>query len=74
MQFFSRIKEWFETFLKECKEADGNVLVVTHGGVINVVYHLVWNLEWSNAEKPVLVGNCSAHVMDTERMEMCEAK
>ena len=72
MQFFSRIKEWFEMFLKECKDADGNVLVVTHGGVINVVYHLVRNLEWSNTKKSVSVGNCSVHVLDVERMEICE--
>lgn len=72
MQFFSRIKEWFETFLKECKEADGNVLVVTHGGVINVVYHLVGNMEWSNAKKSISVGNCSVHVLDVERMEIGE--
>lgn len=74
MQFFSRIKEWFETFLKEYKDADGNVLVVTHGGVINVVYHLVRNLEWSNTKKSVSVGNCSVHVLDVERMEICEEK
>ena len=72
MQFFSRIKEWFEMFLKECKDADGNVLVVTHGGVINVVYHLVKNLEWSNAIKSIPVENCSVHVLDVERMEIWE--
>ncbi len=70
--FFDRIKEWFESFLKECRESDGNVLVVTHGGVINVVYHLVKGMEWSNKEKPVPVANCSVHVLDVERMEMCE--
>lgn len=73
-QFYTRIKEWFETFLAECKEFEGNVLVLTHGGVINVVYHLVRNLEWSNKKKPVPVANCSVHVLDTERMEICEVK
>lgn len=71
-QFYTRIKEWFEAFLRECKDADGNVLVVTHGGVINIVYHLVKNMEWSNAKKSVPVGNCSMHVLDMERMEICE--
>lgn len=70
--FFARIKLWLEVFLKEGKDTDGNVLVVTHGGVINVVYHLVRDMEWSNAEKPVSVGNCSVHVLDVERMEICE--
>lgn len=74
VQFFSRIKTWFETFLEECKEFEGNALVVTHGGVINVVYHLVRNMEWSNRNKPVSVTNCSVHVLDTERMEICEEK
>ena len=71
-QFYARIKEWFEDFLKECRESDGNALVVTHGGVINVVYHLVKGMEWSNQEKPVSVANCSVHVLDVERMEIWE--
>ena len=70
--FFTRIKTWFEEFLNECKDFEGNVLVVTHGGVINVVYHLVRGMEWRNRTKPVPVKNCSVHVLDVERMEMCE--
>jgi len=70
--FFARIKSWFEAFLSECKDVGGNVLVVTHGGVINIVYHLVREMEWTNAKKSVPVGNCSVHVLDTERMEICE--
>ena len=72
--FFTRIKSWFEAFLNVCKDAEGNVLVVTHGGVINIVYHLVRNMEWSNTKKSVPVGNCSVHVLDVERMESCEEK
>lgn len=74
MQFFTRIKIWFEAFLNECKDVEGNVLVVTHGGVINIVYYLVKGLEWSNTKKFVPVGNCSIHVLDVERMEICEEK
>lgn len=74
MQFFTRIKTWFETFLSECKDTEGNVLVVTHGGVINIVYHLVNHMEWSNTKKSVPIGNCSIHVLDTERMEICKKK
>lgn len=73
-QFYTRIKGWFETFLAECKEFEGNVLVVTHGGVINVMYHLVRNMEWSNKNKPVPVANCSVHVLDVGRMVICEEK
>lgn len=73
-QFFTRIKTWYEAFLEEYKDFEGNVLVLTHGGVINVVYHLVRNMEWSNRSKSVSVANCSVHVLDTERMEICEEK
>lgn len=71
-QFFTRIQKWFEAFLEEHKDFDGNILVVTHGGVINVVYHLVRNIKWSNAGKPVPIANCSVHVLNVERMEICE--
>ena len=74
MQFFSRIKSWFEAFLAECKDVECNVLVVTHGGVINVVYHLVRGMEWSNAKKSVSVGNCSVHVLEVGRMEIHEQR
>lgn len=72
--FFSRIKSWFEVFLNMCREEEGNILVVTHGGVINVVYHLVKGMEWSNAKKSVPVGNCSVHVLDVGRMEIREQR
>jgi len=72
--FFVRIKTWFESFLEECKKLEGNVLVVTHGGFINVVYHMVRDMEWSNRNKPIPVVNCSVHVLDTEMMEICEEK
>lgn len=71
-RFYIRIKMWFEVFIKEHMNADGNILVVTHGGVINVMYHLVKCMEWSNAKKPVPLGNCSVHVLDTVQMEMYE--
>lgn len=73
-QFFTRIKMWYEAFLEEYKDFEGNVLAVTHGGVINVVYHLVRNMEWSNRSKSVPVANCSVHMLDTERMEICREK
>ena len=67
-------RTWFEDFVKACEDTDDNVMVVTHGGVINVVYHLVRNTEWSNTKKPVRVGNCSVHVLDVDRMEIGEEK
>ena len=58
-EFYVRIKEWFERFVDEHKNDKENILVVTHGGVINIIYHLVNKLEWSNKNKPFQVGTAS---------------
>ena len=64
-----RLREADNGDLAGMPNAEGNVLVVTHGGVINIIYHLVKHMEWSNVKKSVPVGNCSVHVLDVERME-----
>lgn len=46
-----------------------NILVVTHGGVINVVYHLVKGIEWNNKSRMFKAGNCSIHVLNMDTME-----
>ncbi|WP_054941201.1 histidine phosphatase family protein [Paenibacillus ihuae] len=52
-EFFTRIKDVFEKLCREQEEQlhSENVLVVTHGGVINLIYHLVRGLEWTNLSK-----------------------
>ena len=45
--FFTRIKKWFDGFTEEYKIADDNVLVVTHGGVINIITRKRW---WNDAQ------------------------
>lgn len=67
--FCKRIKNWFENFLQETSEEDTNVLVVTHGGVINLIYHFVKKQEWSNQNPSFKAANCSIHVLDTRCME-----
>lgn len=67
--FYFRIKNWFDNFIFNYKNMDSNVLVVTHGGVINIIYHIVKNIEWSNKSKPFKVSNCSIHILDTNSME-----
>jgi len=66
--FYGRVKEWFEDFLRKAKTIDGNFLVVTHSGVINVIYHIVKNLEWSNKSPVFNISNCSIHVLNTDTM------
>lgn len=67
--FYMRIKKWFLEFSSNCQNANGNILVVTHGGVINVVYHLVKELEWNNKGRVFEAGNCSIHVLNIDTME-----
>ena len=42
---------------------------MTHGGVINVVYHLVKDIEWNNKGRVFKAGNCSIHVLNMDTME-----
>lgn len=67
--FYMRIKQWFSEFSSNCRNMNGNILVVTHGGVINVVYHLVKGMEWNNKGRAFKTGNCSVHVLNIDTME-----
>lgn len=66
IEFFTRIQETFEQL---CEEQTGrnhseNVLIVTHGGVINVIYHLLKGLEWTNKNKSFPAANTSVHKVE----------
>ena len=39
--FYLRIKEWFDEIMRNPLTKNGDLLVVTHGGVINIIYYLV---------------------------------
>ena len=68
--FYCRIKKWLEDFLARCQNNDtSNILVVTHGGVISLIYHLVEKITWSNQSKIFKVSNCSIHVLNTETLQ-----
>ena len=67
--FYRRIQRWFLEFTFNCRDVKGNVLVVTHGGVINVIYHLVKGIEWNNKSRVFKAGNCSIHVLNMDTME-----
>lgn len=66
--FYGRIRNWFESFSASFGKSDGNILVVTHAGVINVIYHLVNHRSWSNRTKPYKASNCSIHVLNMDTM------
>lgn len=67
--FYMRIKTWFNKFIEENKEIKGNTLVVTHSGVINVIYHIVKDIEWSNKGRSFKISNCSIHVLNISTMD-----
>lgn len=67
--FFMRIKKWFDDFSVEYKNTDKNILVVTHGGVINIIYHLVNGTEWSNKGHAFKTANCGIHVLNMNTMK-----
>ena len=67
--FYMRIQNWFLEFSAKCSNTDDNILVVTHSGVINVIYHLVKGLQWSNKARGFKVSNCSLHILDMDTME-----
>ena len=59
-EFYNRVKKDFEKLINDNKEFE-NILFVTHSGVINIIYHIVKNLEWSNKEKRFKIENGSIH-------------
>ena len=67
--FYLRIKNWFLDLTSNYRNVKGNILVVTHGGVINVIYHLVKGIEWNNKGCVFKAGNCSIHVLNMDTME-----
>lgn len=54
-QFFDRIATAWHIFKKSIADVNGDVLLVTHGGVINVIYHIENKIEYSNQSKPFSV-------------------
>lgn len=68
IEFYQRIKTWFELFLKENYNSDETQIVVTHGGVINIIYHLVNQIEWTNKSNLFHVKHCSISLLNTKTL------
>jgi probable phosphoglycerate mutase len=67
LEFYTRIKETLTLLFEEqaSKNHAENVLIVTHRGVINVIYHLVRGLEWTNhSNRNFPVSYTSIHRLD----------
>lgn len=60
IDFYNRIEKGFREIIYENREFE-NILLVTHSGVINIIYHIVKNIEWNNKQKGFLVNCASIH-------------
>ena len=56
-QFFERISNAWNSFKERIHNSKSNVLLVTHGGVINVIYHIENGIPYSNKNKSFSVKN-----------------
>ena len=68
--FYLRIKEWFDDIIKSSLTNNGDLLVVTHSGVINIIYYLVKELEWTNKKQQFPIDTCSIHVLNVDSMTL----
>ena len=60
IEFFERIKKNFFDIISENENVE-NLLIVTHSGVINILYHIIKNEEWSNKKKGYPAANLGIH-------------
>ena len=67
-EFYQRIKTWFQRFLQENDDSDETQIVVTHGGVINIIYHLVNQIEWTNKSNLFHVKHCGISLLNTKTL------
>ncbi|WP_422657561.1 histidine phosphatase family protein [Paenibacillus sp. EC2-1] len=64
--FYNRICKAFNDLCMnlENKKVQSNVLIVTHGGVINVLYYLLNGEEWTNKSPFHSIENTSVHTIE----------
>lgn len=60
IEFYNRIAKNFREIIDENKNLN-NIMLVTHSGVINIIYHIVKKQEWSNKKKNFKISYASLH-------------
>ena len=60
IEFHDRIIKSFKEIIEENKNHE-NIMIVTHSGVINIIYRYINNMEWSNKIKSVKISNASIY-------------
>lgn len=59
-EFYSRIEKSFKEIINENQKLD-SIMLVTHGGVINIIYHIIKEKEWNNKQKSFQTSTASIH-------------
>lgn len=68
IEFYNRITKDFEKIISENIQYK-NIMLVTHSGVINIIYRYINDMEWSNKIKPIKISNASIYslIIDGEK-------
>ena len=67
IEFYNRIKEAYEKLCNEIINGviGPNVMLVTHGGVIDILYHIINGVEWTNKCAPLCkLSNTGIHTVE----------
>lgn len=65
-QFYQRIRSAWEVFSEMLKQQEGNVLLVTHGGVIQVILSLIHDKPYSNTKPQRKIPHASMIALSCE--------
>ena len=63
IEFYNRIINNFEIIINENKQLN-NIALVTHAGVINIIYKYINNQEWTNKIKSIKINNASFYLLE----------
>lgn len=69
-EFLNRIEHSFYKLGDEAFTNNEDILVVTHGGVINIIYYLIIEIEWSNRNKVFKSQNTNIHKVELDKGKM----
>lgn len=69
-EFLERINHSFYELRDDVIQKNEDVLVVTHGGVINIIYHLIKDIEWTNKNKVFKCQNTSISKIEIDKGKM----
>ena len=67
-EFYNRVIKDFKYIIKS-NEKYNNILIVTHAGVINIIYTYINKQEWSNKIKSIKIDTASIYALEIQNNE-----